>query len=292
MLVCVFAPVTVRSDTGLDFPSNGDAPRNAFVAFQWLNPNANGLPMWGPSNKGVTYIWKYRPRQQNGYYATMWYSRADGHFNEGIPLYDAYYGAHPYPYPPRGGTNNPSHVWELAGMQDGRDTLGTGRSDNDTMSRMLVTNVWYTQAIRINCNENGSKTAKFYIALPSVAKSAYIEYQSAADYGNSTPRNPAITFGDSPWYRDFQHERMSGVIRHIKIIAKSLAEVDILAEAQSEALVSADGQANIWYMNINPTPDDISDKSGAGHDPTWASSSRPRLYTDSRNTVTPNPLTK
>jgi hypothetical protein len=28
--------------------------------------------------------------------------------------------------------------------------------------------------------------------------------------------------------------------------------------------------ANIWYMNIDPTPSDISDKSGKGHHPVWA----------------------
>lgn len=287
-LACVFAPAVALADTGLDFPSNGDAPSNAFVAFQWLNPQNSGLPMWGPNNKGVTYIWKYRPRQQNGYYVTMWYSRADGHFNQGKPLYDAYYGAHPYPFPPRGGSDNPNHVWELAGMEDGRDTLGTGGSDIDETSKKLVTDVWYTQALRITYNNNGTKTARFYIDLPSTAASDYIEYQSTADYGNTTPRSPAITFGDSPWYPDFQHERMSGVIRHIKIIAKSLSETALLAEAASEALVTTDGQANVWYMNINPTPDDISDKSGAGHDPTWASSTRPGIYTDSSNSVAPN----
>jgi hypothetical protein len=267
-------------DTGLEFPSNGDAPSNAFVAFQWLNPQNSGLPMWGPNNKGVTYIWKYRPRQQNGYYATMWYSRADGYFNQGAPAYDAYYGAHPYPFPPRGGNNNPNHVWQIAGMADGRDTLGTGGSSNDASSKNLVTDVWYTQALRIAYNADGTKTARFYIALPSTAGSNFIETRSAASYGNTTPRSPAITFGDSPWHSQYQHERLSGVIRHIKIFAKSLSDADILAESNSETLVSSDGLANIWYMNINPTPDDISDKSGKGHDPVWAGPTHAKLYAD------------
>jgi len=291
-LVFIFAsaPNSAFSDTGLDFPSNDDSPTNAFVAFQFLNPQNDGLPMWGPNNAGVTYIWKYRPRQQDGYYVTMWYSRADGFFNEGNPVYDPYYGGHPYPYPPRGGSDNPNHVWELAGMEDGRDTLGTGGSDNDATSKNLVTDVWYTQALRITVNSNGTKTARFYIDLPSTSSADYIEYTSTSDYGNRTPRSPAITFGDSPWYPQHQHERMSGVIRHIKIIAKSLSDADILAEAGSEALATADGQNNIWYMNINPTPDDITDKSGAGHDPAWAGPTRAGLYSDSGNPVTtPNP---
>lgn len=290
LFVFEFAPKSALADTGLDFPSNGDSPANAFVAFQFLNPQNDGLPMWGPNDAGVTYIWKYRPRQQDGYYVTMWYSRADGFFNEGSPVYDAYYGGHPYPYPPRGGSDNPNHVWELAGMEDGRDTLGTGGSDNDATSKNLVTDVWYTQALRITVNSNGTKTARFYIDLPSTASQDYIEYTSTSDYGDRTPRSPAITFGDSPWYPQHQHERMSGVIRHIKIIAKSLSDADILAEAGAENLVTADGQNNIWYMNINPTPDDISDKSGSGHNPAWASAARASLYSDSGNPVTtPNP---
>ncbi len=79
-----------------------------------------------------------------------------------------------------------------------------------------------------------------------------------------------LTFGDSPWYAGLQHERFSGVLRGIKIFNKSLSESDVLAEAASDSLATGDGIANIWYMNINPTPSDISDKSGKGHHPAWA----------------------
>ncbi len=288
-LVCLFAPAVAVADTGLDFPSNGDAPADAFVAFQWLDPQDSGLPIWGPDNRGATYIWKYCPRQQNGFYVTMWYSRADGHFNHGTPLYDPYYGGHPYPFPPRGGVDNPRHVWELAGLEDGRDTLGTGGFDDDARARKVVKGVWYTQALRITYNPNGTKVARFYIDLPATRLSDYIEYRSTAAYGNRTPRKPAITFGDSPWYPDFQHERLSGVIRHIKIFAKSLYQKDILAEAASETLATAEGRANVWYMNINPTPDDISDKSGRGHDPAWAGPVRAGLYTGSGKPDAPPP---
>jgi hypothetical protein len=81
---------------------------------------------------------------------------------------------------------------------------------------------------------------------------------------------------------------LSGVIRHIKIFNKALSEGDILAEAAAESLATAEGQANIWYMNINPTPTDISDKSGRGHNPVWASSTRATLYSTG---TTPEPPT-
>ena len=53
----------------------------------------------------------------------------------------------------------------------------------------------------------------------------------------------------------------------------------MLAEANSP-LSTAAGQASIWYLNTNPTPNDISDKSGKGHHPVWVGSKRPGLYTD------------
>jgi hypothetical protein len=283
--VALLTAIDCRAGTGLDFPSNGDSPTDAFVAFQFTSPPG----VWGPGNSGMTYIWKYRPRQQNGYYVTMWYSRGDGHFESGG--YDAYYGGHPYPYPPRGGDTNPNHVWELAGMENGRDTLGTGTSDDDGQSVAIANNVWHTQALRITVNGNGSKTARFYFRLPAVGSGDYIEFTASSSYGTSQPRTPRITFGDSPWYADYQHERMSGVIRHIKIFTTSLSQADVLSEAASESLATGAGQTSVWYMNINPTPSDISDKSGRGHNPTWASSARPTLYTDGANPVAPNPPT-
>ena len=33
-----------------------------------------------------------------------------------------------------------------------------------------------------------------------------------------------------------------------------------------------------WYINDNPTPTDVTDKSSAGHDPSWANSNRPTLW--------------
>ena len=38
------------------------------------------------------------------------------------------------------------------------------------------------------------------------------------------------------------------------------------------------GQASIWYLNVNPTPGDISDESGRGHHPVWMGPLRPALW--------------
>ena len=134
----------------------------------------------------------------------------------------------------------------------------------------MVKDQWYSQALRVTPNGDGTKTLTFYTALPSTAAGDVIEWTVGSGYGNTNPPAPALTFGDSPWYADYQHERLSGVLRGIKIFNRSLSESDTLAEAASDALATSQGTANIWYMNINPTPSDISDKSGKGHHPTWA----------------------
>ncbi len=254
------------SQTGLDFPSNvsGSDSSAPFVAFQFLNPQNNGLPIWGPSGAGTTYIWKIKPRQQTGYYVTMWWSN-NGEFlwNGGSP--NTFYGGHPYPQ--NGSNTGSTHWWEIA--------TGSGSDVTDTLSgskKTVAKDVWYTQALRVTRNGDGTKTLRFYTALPSVANADVIQTTVAAGYGEINPPSPALTFGDSPWYKSFQHERLSGVLRGVKIFNKSLSESDVLAEAASDSLATGEGIANIWYMNINPTPSDISDKSGKGHHPAWADS--------------------
>jgi hypothetical protein len=259
---------------GLSFPSNGDAPADAFVAFQFANPQNNGLPLWGPSGQGATYMWKYRPRQQNGYYVTFWWSRGDGHFDG---YNSGFYGGHPYPndgvsVPPL--TSVGTHNWEIATWA--QDIQQTRAGSN----KRVIKDVWYTQALKVVRNSANSKTLTFYTALPSTANGDVIEYTvTDPGYGETVPPSPMITFGDSPWYPDYQHERLSGVIRHIKIFNIALSEGDILAEADADTLVTPTGQANVWYMNINPTPDDITDKSGRGHNPVWAGPERAQLWT-------------
>jgi hypothetical protein len=248
--------------TGLNFPSNGDSPSNAYVAFRFLNPQNKGLPIWGPGGAGATYIWKIRHRQQAGYYVTFWWSN-NGNFLWDSGSTNTFYGAHPYP--PGATAASTVHDWEIA-----TDVGGDFTATRSGSPKRVVKDTWYTQALRVTRNANGTKTLVFYTALPSVANADVIQVTVPADYGEKNPPAPALTFGDSPWYADFQHERLSGVLRGIKIFNKVLSESDTLAEAASESLVTSQGIANVWYMNINPTPDDISDKSGAGNHPTWA----------------------
>lgn len=269
------APAPPSGTTGLDFPSNPEPAGSSgpFVAFQFLDPQAKGLPIWGPGDAGVTYLWKIKPRQQSGYYATFWWSN-NGNFTWHNGASDSYYGAHPYP---RGGGNTTAaHDWELAGMIDGTDTIITTAGS----AHPLVVDRWYSQALVISANGDGTHTARFYIDLPSTAATDIIEVTSPSSFGRTNPPAPALTFGDSPWYADYQHERLSGVLRGLKIFAAQLTQAELLSEAASDSLATSRGIASVWYANANPTPDDISDKSGAGHHPSWADSAhRAGLWT-------------
>lgn len=256
----------------LRFPSNGDTPSNAFVALQFLNPHSNGLPIWGPgsgaSRLGVTYIWRIKTRQQTGYYATFWWS------NNGSFLWDSgssntYVGAHPYPQ--SGDNTGTTHWWEIAGMASGADNLNTLSGSPKT----VVHDTWYTQALRITVNGDGTKTAKFYTSLPSVANGDVIAGTAAAGWGESNPPSPALTFGDSPWYASFQHERMSADLAWMKVIAADIGETDMLTEAaDGNAIKTEAGASNVWYhkrgwLNV----DDLTCDAGTGRSFAWADAS-------------------
>ena len=90
------------------------------------------------------------------------------------------------------------------------------------------------------------------------------------------PPKPALTFGDAPWAPS--SEIMNGVMRGIQIYSSLLTTTVIQAEIDNPGTTTA-GATNIWYLNLNPTPTDISDQSGAGHNPEWVGSERPALWT-------------
>jgi hypothetical protein len=260
---------TLPQVTGLDFPSNGDSPSSAFVAFQFLNPHLDGLPIWGPGGAGATLIWRLWPRQHTGYYTTFFWAN-NGPFGWNGGNSNTYYGCHPYPYAT--GPNGTVHYWEIASSTGGDETISRAGTQKE-----VIKGIWYTQALRVVRNGDGTKNLIFYTSLPSVANPDVIEYPQWASYGESNPPNPALTFGDAPWSQG--NERMSGILRGIKIFNRLLSEADMLAEAASDNLVTAAGQANIWWKKINPTPNDLLCEAGTGRNPQWAQATRASLWT-------------
>jgi hypothetical protein len=258
---------------GLDFPSNqgtGQPASGPGTYLRFVNPQLDGLPIWGPSGQGVTLVWRYFPRQQTGYYTTFFWAN-DGNFlwRGGSP--DTYYGAHPYPT--TSSNTGTSHHWEIS--VGGGDVVTT-RSGGP---KLVVKGRWYTQALRVIRNPNGTKTLIFYLDLPSTAPGDVIESTESASYGEVVPPMPALVFGNAPWRSAFQDERLSGVLRHVKIFNVALSEADTLAEAAASTLVTSQGQARIWYGKINPTPTDLTCDFGTGRAPQWADSGRAGLFT-------------
>lgn len=231
------------SITGLDFP--GSAATTGTIRFEFTNP-LQRYP--------ATYIWRVNPRQQAGYYTTFfWGNNGSFYWDRGSP--NSYYGAHPYPSSPPGGS---THQWEIA--TGGGDYLSTGS---------VVYDQWYTQALRVWSDAAG-KHHEFYWNLPDTTK--VIRATESASWGESNPPSPALVWGDAPW--NPSNEIMNGVLRGIQIYSTLLSIADIIAETSSP-LGTAAGNANIWYLNLNPTPIDIADQSGKGNHPNWVGNERP-----------------
>ena len=255
---CFICIPSASAITGLDFP--GSASVTTTMRFKFTNPQNNGLPIYP-----ATYIWQAYPRRQPYYFTTFFWGNDDGQGNLNSTWYwdngsaGTYYGAHPYPIWP----SYTSHKWEIA--SDGNDY---------TSAEDVVYNQWYTQALVCYADSSG-KHCTFYYNLPDTTKK--VVRDSPPSWGNTNPPAPALTFGDAPWNPGL--EVYNGVLRGFRIYSTALSLSDILSEASSPLSTSI-GRSKIWYLNMNPTPGDISDKSGAGHNPAWVGGERPGLYTD------------
>ncbi len=242
---------------GLDFP--GSAAVATTMRFRFFNPLAI-FP--------ATYIWRAYPRQQNGYYTAFFWGNDDG--NEDLSTFlwagpneaDSFYGAHPYP--DGGGSGTPTHQWEIAVQQA------------DFVNGVVVYDRWYTQALRVWADGTGRKHHEFYWDLPNTDAGHMVSRTTNSDWGNRTPPVPALTWGDAPWAPG--REVWNGILRGIQVYSTDLSVPDILTEANAP-LSTPSGAANVWYLNLNPTPSDISDQSGEGHNPEWVGTERPTLWT-------------
>jgi hypothetical protein len=238
--------------TGLNFPSNGDTTKDIRFRFK----GANLLPMYP-----ATYIWRVNLRQQSGYYTTFFWG-PDGDFTG-----NNFYGAHPYPDGEPKPTSR-AHKWELSIYAS--DFV----NDANGHSTQLGYDVWKTQALRV-WDDGTNKINEFYWDLPDTSKVIRVVLYSS--YAANPISNAALTFGDAPWA--LGRERLSGLLRGIQIYSSTLSVNDIVAEV-TQPMSTTSGAANVWYLNLNPTPDDISDKSGKGHHPTWVDpNSKASLWT-------------
>jgi hypothetical protein len=240
--------------TGLDFP--GSSAVRTTMRFRFPNP----LAIYP-----ATYLWRAFPRRQSGYYTAFFWGNDDGQGDLRTFLWtkdksaDSYYGAHPYPQPAPRGTN---HRWEVAIDRD--DVLG-GEVQYDR---------WFTQALRVWANSRG-KHHEFYWDLPFTDSRHRVAITNCPSWGNTPPPAPTLTWGDAPWAPG--NEVWNGILSGIQIYSDCLNLDDMLSEA-SVPRSTAVGARSLWYENLSPSPQDISDKSGRGHHPQWVGVERPRLW--------------
>jgi hypothetical protein len=244
---------------GLTFPYNGQLGSTTR-----LDLGGSNLPDIVP----LTLLWKVYPIQQTGYYTTFFHGRTDGGWTSDAD----HFGCHPYPVGYGSGT---VHNWEIA--QGGGDDIVDENGNNTT----VVKGQWYSQAATTRANGGSSTTIDFYWDLATSSNRIISRDTSSALYNAS--QTPAVVFGDAPW--NPTNECMSGHLRGLQIFNSqlSLADIGALHTCETDAAVlsvcSTRSITSIWYLCMNPTPTDVTDKSGNGRNPAWANANRPELWT-------------
>lgn len=269
----------LNRQSGLLFPSNATAGSDIRIVWS----GANLLP-----RVGHTAIWKANYVQHTGYYAVTWHSPNTGTWDNG-----AYsFGAHPYPcdgtYEVAGQASVPTggsgtvHYYETAGF-GGADYISKPSSLGTQQSLVTTKSQWVTQARKTEDIGGGTCRHWFYPDLVNNSGMVIIQDWPIASMGS--PSAPAFYIGASDWRTNTpssgqNDETPSGIIRGIKLFNAALTLSDIQSESLSESNspVTSAGTSALWYMNVSPTPTDVSDKSGAGHNPSWANANRPTLW--------------
>jgi hypothetical protein len=209
---------------------------------------------------------KHYPVQQAGYYTTFFHG-PDATFTGGLN----YFGCHPWP---PGGSSGTTHNWEVSIEGDDRTTDANGNSTTVTKD------AWYSQAASSRHPDASHSTIDFYwnLAVDSDRRISWTTVNGRLQNAAS----PALTFGDAPWSPG--NECLSGRLRGLQIYNSQLSEADIEAlhvcdtNAEVLAVCASRSITSLWYLNMNPTPDDITDKSGEGHNPAWLNANRPTLW--------------
>lgn len=251
--------------TGVIFPNNS----GAVAATQFKFTGANLIQL-----APATYIFRVKYAHQNGYYTNFFFEADSSGSYSGD---SSYFGCHPYPYPTSTVDGTTQH-FEISA--EGTDTpIPMGGVDDNSNSTLVTKDQWYTQAVVISL-VGGKPLIKYYWDLGTNVNRV-ISKQFDTNFATLTA--PNLTFGSSPWDGFNQTETLNGRFRGLQLFADDLSPTDMQTEAANHSVntpQTAAGLASVWYMNQNPTPDDITDKSGEGHDPAWLGAAHGTLFTE------------
>lgn len=230
----------------LQFPRNGDpptysggAPTAHHVILQYENPQDDGFDPW----QGCTLVWRCLARSGNtGYYGGVIWSQNNGEITFSNDAY-AYFLLNPWPPSGESGT---SHDWEIA-IADG-DERDTGAGGGGA-AHSVTKDTWFTQALRIVRNGNGTKTLTYYLALPSTADDDIIVFTTSSGYGESFAAvDFALSFGGSPWAHQYDWRNERGMtFGWYKVFDETLSQSDTISESgDGTRLVTSAGESSIW----------------------------------------------
>lgn len=261
---------SVQPQTGLLFPSNNVAGGN--IGLDWTG--ADMVPA-----HSHTLIWKARYVQQTGYYAVAWHCRADDTFAGG----GDYIGSSPYPCDGTVNGNGQALNYGAGFTTHYHELVPIGGTDyiaSPGGSALAVTKgVWYSQARTVEVINGGAQVRfRFW---PDIAGNPSFVIEQTFNVGDCALSGAALKFrfGASPWTASgsANSETPSGTLRFLLQYGRAMS----LAEIQAKLALTADDTTDPdrWYSNINPAPNDVSDKSGKGHHPAWANANRPTLVT-------------
>ena len=254
---------TPGGQAGLEWSGNENTSFERRIVF------ANPFPIYP-----ATYVFRVFPRKKttgsNPRYYTMFFWGNNGEFTwkphgSGF-IADSYYGMHPYPIPAPMGPGQ----WEISVYSNDFVTGSEVQWDR-----------WYTQVIRVWRESASTTRHEFYWDWPDQTKLLEHTIVDPA-WATTNPPTPAIVVGQAPnngrgasWGGYAGYEEFKGIIRGMQFYDS------VLTLPQIESEVATPGSVvKPWYLNINPTPTDISDKSGSNHHPIWEGAARPALWTN------------
>ena len=277
------ATFAAPTPTGLIFPANNAAGSDIRLLLDGANL---------PPRTACTVLWSSRSNSSiTGYVTHLWFSHNVGAFQ--ADNYEV--GGHPYPAnsasvdgtgqstDPGGGTGT-THYMEMAGLS-ARDQIAVPGS------AVLATKdgtTWKRHALQATLINSDTQIRHRY--WPDVIGDSANYFERIVNVsGFPTPSAPAFYWGTSDWRSgsggaNTNDETPNGALRAFVIVnsgALTNTQIGAISALDSDASVLSylSGQSlSAWYLNMNPTPTDITDKSGNGRNASWANGNRPTLY--------------
>lgn len=275
-----------RYISALSFKSNGTTDSD--VKF-WFDDDTSDMP---PQKTTLCIKWSKR-RQQTGFYAE-WWRMPNISATYGDIVGDTYAGFHPYPCDgtvdtdgtPLGttGVGVSTHYAEVAGLPN-RDIIG----DASLESHASVKGEWVADANYTEVNGSNIRHRYYPDLFGDPTFFITVDIAESAYDAETVNTDPHLMFGAPTWTvsGSTNDETPAGEHRGIRIFDTSASGTFSLTEMQDEATAAwestnapatAKGITGVWYINDDPTPSDITDKSGEGHDPDWGNARRPDAY--------------